>query len=386
MTIRGMLVFSILIGTLCSLSAQEINLPADPLDGRIVFEEKQCITCHSIRGYGGTAGPDLSSEHYFGTGLELAAVLWNHTPDMNRKYRQLRMDRPRLTEKEMMDLLGFLSYLRYLGEPGSVANGKKLLSTKSCLTCHTIGEGARDGAPDFTMVPQYSAPLFMVQAMWNHGPAMQKKIETSGLSYPSLTGDDMVDIASYLNQVSTASSVTRLTPGNPKRGRTLFEEKNCTTCHIGEGKRRRIEPGRIKINLDKGVTEVASAMWNHGQAMLKLMKEMSIEWPVLKGNEMSDIIAYIYFLGFEETPGRVDDGEKVFRQKGCIDCHKTSGTPGVDLAAATALHTPFSMVQLMWNHAVEMEDLLITQNKRWPELSAHEMRDLFSYLQSKAKK
>ncbi len=385
MTLRIVLVCAL---ACCSagLVAQGIELPTDPLDGRIVFEEKQCIACHSVGGYGGTAGPDLSRDFYFGSGLELASILWNHTPQMNRKFRQMRMDRPNLSEKEMMDLLGFLYYLRYLGEPGSVANGKKLLESKNCLVCHTVGGGPRNGVPDFKNVPRYSAPLYMVQAMWNHGPEMQKKIAESGLSYPTLSGAEMVDIAAYLQQVSTASVVTRLSPGNPKNGRLLFDKKQCSSCHIGEGKRRRIEPGLVKLDLRKGVSEVASAMWNHGQTMLTLMRESSIIWPVLTGNEMADIIAYIYFLGFEETPGKAADGERVFRDKGCISCHQKSGGAGIDLSATDALHSPFSMVQLMWNHANEMEDLLITQNKRWPVLTANDMRDLFSYLRSKSKK
>ncbi|MBM2846624.1 MAG: hypothetical protein HW407_1936, partial [Bacteroidetes bacterium] len=76
------------------LLAQEIQLPQNPLEGRIIFEEKRCIECHSVGGFGGTAGPDLSKSRFFGSTLELASVIWNHTPQMNRKFRQLRMSRP----------------------------------------------------------------------------------------------------------------------------------------------------------------------------------------------------------------------------------------------------------------------------------------------------
>jgi len=30
------------------LIAQEIQLPTDPLNGRITFEEKKCIACHAV--------------------------------------------------------------------------------------------------------------------------------------------------------------------------------------------------------------------------------------------------------------------------------------------------------------------------------------------------
>ena len=34
----------------------------------------------------------------------------------------------------------------------------------------------------------------------------------------------------------------------------------------------------------------------------------------------------------------------------------------------------------MWNHASEMEDLLISQNKPWPTLDTGDMCDLYAYL------
>ncbi|MBI3004414.1 MAG: cytochrome c [Ignavibacteriales bacterium] len=385
MRIRAFTIFFLLFLAVSSYG-QEIDLPTDPLNGRIVFEEKKCIGCHAIGGYGGTAGPDLSREQYFGSVLELASIIWNHTPQMNRKFRQLRMDRPKLTENEMLDLLGFLYYLRYLGEPGSVANGKRLLDSKGCITCHSVaGQGGKVG-PDFKTIQRYSAPLYMVQAMWNHGPAMQEQIKKGKTKYPILTGQDMVDVAAYLRQVSSADVEVRMSVGNPKKGRVLFEQKSCSNCHVGEGKRKRIESGLIKIDLKKGVTEVASAMWNHGQAMLQYMQQASIHWPRFQGNEMADIIAYIYFLGFEDHEGSDRRGGRVFGEKGCNSCHVKGGEgKGPDLASLKKLDSPVRMIQLMWNHAGDMEDLLITQNKRWPELSPEEMRDLYAYLRKMSK-
>ena len=165
------------------VQAQELELPTDPLNGRIVFEEKKCIACHMIGGYGGTAGPDLSRDQYFGSALELASVIWNHAPQMNRKFRLLRMDRPQLTEGEMLDLLGFLYYLRYLGEPGSVANGRNVLNSKGCIACHAVGGQGGTTGPDFKTIQRYSAPLYLVQAMWNHGPTMQEQITKGKMKY-----------------------------------------------------------------------------------------------------------------------------------------------------------------------------------------------------------
>ena len=386
MRIRELFIIAVLLMTGASY-AQELELPSDPLNGRITFEEKKCIACHSVGGYGGTAGADLSRDQYFGSSLDLATIIWNHAPQMNRKFRQLRMDRPHLTEKEMLDLLGFLYYLRYLGEPGSVANGKRLLESKGCVNCHSVGDQGAQVGPNFRTMQRYSTPLYMVQAMWNHGPIMQEQIRKGNVNYPLLSGQDIDDIAAYLQQVSTADVEMRMSPGNPKKGKVIFEEKQCSHCHVGEGQRKRIEPGLIKIDLKKGVTEVASSMWNHGEAMFDYMQKKSIEWPTFEGNEMADVIAYIYSLGFEDRPGDERRGERVFKEKGCNSCHLAGGQGrGPDLAAVRKLDSPVRMIQLMWNHAGDMEDMLMTQNKRWPELSSSEMRDLFSYLRKSSQR
>jgi len=287
---------------------------------------------------------------------------------------------------DAFDLLGFLYYLRYLGEPGSVANGKSLLNSKGCISCHSVGGQGGTVGPDFRNIQRYSAPLYLVQAMWNHGPSMLDQINKGKTKYPVLTGQDIVDISSYLRQVSTANVEVRLSVGNPKRGRELFGQKHCSNCHVGEGKRKRIEAGLIKIDLKKGVTEVASAMWNHGQAMLEYMKRESIDWPQFSGNEMADIIAYIYFLGFEDKEGNSQRGGELFGEKGCSSCHKPGGQgKGPDLQSAKGINSPIKMIQLMWNHAAQMEDMLLTQNKRWPQLTTWEMRDLYTYLRKAGK-
>lgn len=382
--ILSLLITGLSVGTVLG---QEIPLPQNPLKGQIVFEEKGCVECHAISGYGGTAGPDLSKEQYFGSVLELASIIWNHAPQMNRKFRQMRMDRPVLSETEMMDLFGFLYYLRYLGEPGGVAKGMKLLETKGCIKCHRVaGQGGTVG-PDLDQVQRYAAPLYMVQAMWNHGPAMQEEIIKSRIPYPALTGQDVIDIAAYLRQATVGTTAIRMSPGDPSKGRVVFEEKHCNKCHLVEGKARIIGPSLSGIKLKKGVTEIASLMWNHGQVMIEYMKKENIAWPHFEGNEMADLIAYLYFLGFEDKPGSEQRGEQIFRGKGCITCHQRGGKgKGPDMASIKQIDTPIRMIQLMWNHAGEMEDLLIMQNRKWPTLSTNEMRDLYAYLRKVGQK
>jgi hypothetical protein len=58
----------------------------------------------------------------------------------------------------------------------------------------------------------------------------------------------------------------------------------------------------------------------------------------------------------------------------------SGGGKGPDPTAIKRFESPIRMIQLMWNHAGEMEDLIIAQNKTWPQLTASEMRDLYAFL------
>ena len=380
------ILFLLLLCSVCII-AQEIRLPSNPLDGRIVFEEKGCIYCHSVSGYGGTFGPDLGRNQYYGSFLQLASIIWNHIPEMDRKYREVKVPRPNFTQDEMLNLIGFLYYMRYLGEPGSVAKGKKLLDSKGCLNCHNIsGKGGIVG-PDFNKMQQFASPLYIVQAMWNHGPEMQDEIKKLNLKYPTLEGKDIVDISAYIQQATLGNTEIRMSPGNPVKGNQVFQNKNCQSCHSVNGENKKLGPSLSEINLKMSVTEIAGVMWNHSPDMIEYMKKQSLKWPQFQGNEMADLIAYLYFLGFEDKPGNSIEGESVFIDKGCASCHEEGGKGiGPDLREMKRFGNPIRLTQLMWNHAPIMEDLLLAQNEEWPKLTAKQMQDLYTYLKSVTQK
>jgi len=362
------------------ISAQKTVLPTDPLEGRIVFEEKGCIKCHSINGFGSDLAPDLSKKHYYGSFLELASVIWNHIPEMNRKYRKLQVRRPNFSKKEMLELIGFIYYLRYLGEPGSVSNGKQLLTDKGCTVCHDAdGIGEKRG-PIFSQIREFASPLYMVQTMWNHGPTMQKEMKELGIEYPKLSGKDIVDITSYIQQVTVGNSVIRMSPGNPLNGEKVFKEKGCYNCHSDGEQNSSIGADFKNITLQKSVTEIAGSMWNHSPVMIEYMNSESIDWPKFKGKEMADLIAYLYFIGFEDPPGDPKSGELIINSKGCINCHGEESGIAPEFSKLKRFDSPIRMIQLMWNHADNMEDMLVIRNAEWPNFTTKEMQNLYAYL------
>ncbi len=376
------LIFPFLFFT-ANIFAQELKLPSNPLDGRIVFEEKGCIVCHSVNGYGGNIGPDLARKKYYGSFLELASIIWNHIPEMDRKFRELKFERPQFNEKEMLDLIYFIYYLRYLGEPGSVSSGKKLLTSKGCLTCHQVSGSGNRVAPDFAMLQEYASPLYMAQAMWNHGPSMQEKMKEFKMQYPTLTGENIADITAYIRQATLTDTEIKMSPGNPSEGKIIFKKKGCSNCHQLSSDNQTTGPNLTNLKLNESVTEIAAKMWNHSPSMIEYMKEELVEYPQFNGNEMADLIAYLYFLGFEDPPGVSNEGELVFAEKGCASCHEEGGKGiGPDLTELKSTDSRIKILQRMWNHASRMEDLLLIRNNEWPELTTKEMQDLYEYLKT----
>lgn len=363
-------------------------LPSEPLKGRLVFEEKYCIKCHSISGSGGHIGPDLGESYFSGTFLDLAALLWNHIPDMVVEYEALNLTWPPYDDVEVFDLFSFLYYLRFLGTPGSVSSGRAVFDDKGCILCHRVGEepGGEVG-PALDRLQKYASPIYVVQALWNHGPEMELKMNTMGIERPEFDGQEISDLSAYIRAVSrwTAHEKIYLSPGDPTRGQLVFTDKGCGSCHaVGEGGGR-IGPALDDIDLNKSVTEIASMMWNHGDVMLALMEEEEIAWPIFKGQEMADLIAYLYFIKFRDPPGSVSAGRELFRERQCFSCHTVGGEGGdvgPNLSQRESIASNISILRAMINHAPRMSDTVLRQGKTWPVLTGAEMRDIFAYLKS----
>ena len=76
-----MLIFFAVTGAV--QGAVEPVISGDSTRGQKIFEEEQCVRCHSINGRGGKMGVDFSlvvSRNF--TPAQLASTMWNHAPVM----------------------------------------------------------------------------------------------------------------------------------------------------------------------------------------------------------------------------------------------------------------------------------------------------------------
>ena len=177
-----------------------------------------------------------------------------------------------------------------------------------------------------------------------------------------------------------------MSTGNPNQGREVFEAKYCTSCHSVDGSADKEGPDFLATDLERSVTQIAGLMWNHGPLMREHMNTEQVEWPEFEGHEMADLIAYLYFLGFWDEPGDAYLGELVTVDKRCTNCHEPDGSgAALDFAAIDQPGSLIDLATLMWNHATEMEDLVLTRNMEWPELSKKETQDLYAFLSAHKK-
>ena len=387
-TLPLLLAFIVLLIPRLSLSQDEgVLLPEDPLKGRIVFEKKGCVKCHAVFGYGGKSGPDLGHYKFFGSLLDLAGVMWNHSPQMNQKMVQSELMWPQFTEEEMLELLSYIYFLPYLGDVGDAKNGEKLLKNKGCLNCHSLGGKGGKEAIDLSALGRYASPLYMAQTMWNHLPSMEEQMQTTASRPPHLTGKEMVDISTFIRQVNPKAAREKIymSPGNPKKGKQLFAQKGCASCHVTSGSKEGAAPDLTHSNLRKSVLEIAAVLWNHGSEMLKVMHDKKMEFPRFEGSEMADLMAYLYFLTSTNEEGDPARGEKLFKDKGCISCHDTRGNEqliGPSVKEMSSHLTPISLVQSMWNHAGIMKVRMLEQDLPWPTFKKGDMKDLNAYFKS----
>lgn len=397
----GLLVVSCVIssvmwqGTSAGMAEEQAGgvrtLSGNPLRGRNIFINKGCIKCHSIWGIGGKLGPDLTRIGMGRSFLQIAGALWSHSPKMVDLMARAGVPRAAFSPEEMSDFISYLYYLNYFNEPGDAMVGQRLFSERGCINCHSVGNMGGHVGPSLDSYQKFASPLFVAQAMWNHGPRMAAKMSALNIKHPVFQGKEMADLLAFIRGQALGPILNEkfMMPGSPSSGKRLFSLKGCDSCHAIHGKGGRLGPDLTKRDFYKSVTEIAGSMWNHNPAMWKRMREVGADRPKFNGNEMADVIAYLYFTRYVDAPGNAAKGKKLFEQKGCSECHSLGRGQGErigpNLGDSPALASPVHLTTAMWNHAPTMEKLVNEKGLAWPKFEGDEMCDLVEYLTSLAK-
>lgn len=358
---------------------------ANPMEGKFALTRKGCITCHSVWGVGGKLGPDLATAGQDQSFQQLASMFWNHTPRMVQLLKQKGTEWPVLSEKEMADVISFIYYLKLLDRPGDPALGKTIFQEQKCSKCHSL-----NGPPlPLSRFGAYVAPVYLAQAMWNAGQSMRKVQREQGIAMPLFKGREMADLQAYIRSAKSSpdSGTLYLPLPDLSRGATLFRSKGCASCHQSGGGNR-VGPDLSKTPLRKSISEICGILWNHSFAMQARMTARGVEFPRLEGNELGDILAYIYFLHFSRDEGDAARGEKVFIGKGCANCHGGGDAKkqGPDLLASKQDYSMLRLATSMWNHAPIMYGFMESEVMKWIKLDLDDMQDLAKFLRRAGEK
>ncbi len=263
--------------------------------GRALFEARSCARCHQLDGNGGTTGPRLDELRPYASSLFLAQALWNHGPDMAAKMRELGIERPRLENDDVTNLVAFirgadaapLSARDVATQLGSPRAGKALFSDKTCVKCHAIAGVGGSVGPDLGTHRPMRHVGEMAGALWNHGPAMWAKMRALDVTFPRLDGAQTADVLAYLYFAQYMDE-----RGDATRGAKIFREKSCAGCHA-PATGGAVGPNLAASGLVRSSLGWASAMWNHAPVMAQKTRDEGIAWPQFANDEMRDLVAFL---------------------------------------------------------------------------------------------
>ena len=361
-------------------------LVGDPHAGAHTFREKGCARCHAVNGVGGASAPDLGFQRPARSSLnQLVVEMWNHAPRMWGRMEAEGIPYPNFSTREMANLFAYLYTARYVDEPGDTARGRLLFTQKSCSRCHALGgEGGHLG-PDLKDLGAVDTPIFWAQSMWNHAPAMEAHMRQLNLPWPRFEGDEMNNLLAYIREERGGPRQEfELLPAQPRRGWAVFREKGCIHCHAvgGEGGTTAPDLG-ARTPLPPTLTQWAGQMWNHSPQMWAAMKAQGMERPAFAGQEMADLIAFLYSVRYIELGGSALVGKELFTQRGCSRCHGQQGQGGSDgpaLRGRGQLRTSLALATGLWAHGPRMYRRAQELGVGWPILKESDLGHLLVFL------
>lgn len=366
---RAVLWLTLIVAGNSSLFAWSAD--ADARRGSDFFQSQGCVNCHAIRGVGGGKAPDLGrrlDRDYTPAGI--AARMWSHAPVMWAAMGKENITLPQVSTDQAADLFAYFYAARFFEKPGEAERGKRLFEEKHCSDCHAITSAVESVGPPVEKWESLSAPIILIERMWNHQTQMHNAMAARRIPWPQLSRQDLDDLLVYLQNLPQTRTIERfiLLPA-PEPGEALFREKGCAGCHKGAL--------ALENRLgDATLTDVAAAMWNHAPQMRQPP-------PVLSIDEWRQLISYVWAKQFFATRGDAMRGHKTFDTKKCVVCHDNASSGAPNLSKPAEPYSAITMVSVLWRHGPVMFKMMQEKHIAWPQLTQTEMANLIAYLNSR---
>lgn len=173
----------------------------NPATGKTLFESKNCIRCHSVRGQGGRIGPDLAVRNLKGSLSYISSQMWNHGSRMRKLMLEKGIEYPEFTPEEMSDLTFYLYFLKFEDPPGSLESGEQVFAQKRCKNCHFPDENGHRVGPDLAEKELDTAIKILVE-MWNHAPDIEEAMKENNIRWPQFEKEEMGNLIKYILSLS----------------------------------------------------------------------------------------------------------------------------------------------------------------------------------------
>jgi cytochrome c len=241
--------------------------------------ERACGKCHV------PGKSDLTRWAMYTNPILWAQMMWNHSGQMEREMKAKGIPHVEFEGNQMIDLIAYIRSLGHGSEkvylsPGDPKSGERLFTQKGCIQCHVPrSEYDLSGKKDFPRTLGQLAGM-----MWNHSEEMRREMERRGISFPTLSSQEMADLVAYFFSTRYFDE-----PGSPERGREIFIKKQCNLCHVKGAKTGDLSSLKDQIS----PIFMAEVMWNHGPEMLEKMRKAKIPWQKMERKEMVDLMEYL---------------------------------------------------------------------------------------------
>lgn len=352
---------------LAGISPLEAAEATNSSRGGRLLEALSCLKCHRMNGRGGASASDLG--WWVGrnrTPASVAAMIWNHAPEMWDAMRQRSVVPSEIDDRAADDLFAYLYTIRFFERTGDAERGRAAFESKGCSTCHGIRWPKLPATRPASEWQSISDPIALASAMWNHNAAATGEGGKHRVR-PQLTYRELTGLVIYLQGQVKVPRVFGPVPlgSSPEGGETLLRARGCNACHTGVV----LAEGLKGMTL----TDVAAVMWNH-QSLT------AVTAPRLTVAEMGEIAGYLWAPGFFENSGDAAAGRRVFSDKHCDTCHNAplnglTENRGRRFSAITIVST-------LWRHNPKVLEEMKARGIAWPRFEGSQMSDLIAFLNS----
>jgi cytochrome c551/c552 len=172
--------------------------PGDPAQGVSLFRRLGCAGCHNpARGASWVAFVRVLNRE---SAAENGAALLRHLPRLEETAGRTTQALRPLSEKEMADLLAYLSLAGAELPGGDPSKGRAVFEQKRCSGCHAL-PGARPGiGPDVEDMPPIADPYAGAALMLQHARDMKLATELKHVPWPQVEPEELQDLYAYLSK------------------------------------------------------------------------------------------------------------------------------------------------------------------------------------------